>query len=64
MHTTRQWEIQNSMFRTPVHCFCRLLKGSKQAVRVIEGNIIEMICGETKLLRVSGRFQLPGVKLQ
>ena len=19
--TTRQWEIQNSMFRTPVHCF-------------------------------------------
>ena len=21
MPTTRQWEIQNSMFRTPVHCF-------------------------------------------
>ena len=20
MRTTRQWEIQNSMFRTPVHC--------------------------------------------
>ena len=22
MLATRQWEIQNSMFRTPVHCFC------------------------------------------
>ena len=21
MPTTRQWKIQNSMFRTPVHCF-------------------------------------------
>ena len=29
MPTTRQWEIQNSVFRTPVHRFARLLKGSK-----------------------------------
>ena len=31
MPTTRQWEIQNSVFRTPVHCFLsRLFKGSKK----------------------------------
>ena len=31
MPTTRQWGIQNSVFRTPVHCFfSRLFKGSKK----------------------------------
>ena len=53
MHTTRQWEIQNSMFRMPVHCFFLLLllllllllffsakKAKKNMVRVIESKII------------------------
>ena len=26
MPTTRQWEIQNSMYGTPVDCFFRLLR--------------------------------------
>ena len=29
MPTTRKWEIQNSMFRTPVYCFSGLFKRSK-----------------------------------
>ena len=29
MTTTRKWEIQNSMFRTPVYCFSGLFKRSK-----------------------------------
>ena len=27
MPTTRQWKIQNSMFRTPVHCFFPTFQG-------------------------------------
>ena len=41
MLTTRQWEIQNSMFRTPVDCFFPDFKlGAQNIVRVIEGKII------------------------
>ena len=40
MLTTRQWEIQNSMFRTPVHCFFPDLSRAQNMVRVIEGKII------------------------
>ena len=29
---TPQWEIQNPMFRTPVHCFSRLFKRSKHGL--------------------------------
>ena len=42
MPTTRQWEIQNSMFRTPLDFFPRLfevLRAQNSMVRVIEGKI-------------------------
>ena len=29
---TRQWEIQNQMFRTPVHCSSRLFRRSKHGL--------------------------------
>ena len=34
MPTTHQWEIQNSMFRTPVRCFFRTFKGSKPGLEL------------------------------
>ena len=37
---TRQWEIQNSMFRTPVDCLFFRLSRAPNMVRVIEGKII------------------------
>ena len=39
MPTTRQWKIQNSMFRTPVLCFPDFSR-AQNMVRVIEGKII------------------------
>ena len=41
MLTTRQWEIQNSMFRTPLGFFSQLFKAlrAQNMVRVIEGKI-------------------------
>ena len=41
MPTTRQWEIQNSMFRTPLDLFPRLFRvlRAQNMVRVIEGKI-------------------------
>ena len=60
MPTTRQWEIQNSMFRTPVDCFFRLFKGSKHGSSYRGSNCIEIIWGGG-LLRVSGRFELSRV---
>ena len=39
MPTTRQWEIQNSMFGTRVDFFPRLLR-AQNMVRVIDGKII------------------------
>ena len=39
MRTTRQWEIQNSMFGTRVDCFFLLLR-AQNMIRVIEGKII------------------------
>ena len=41
MPTTRQWEIQNSMFRTPEDFSSRRLKvlRAQNMVRVIEGKI-------------------------
>ena len=39
MPTTRQWEVQNSMFGTPVDFFSRLLR-AQNMIRVIEGKII------------------------
>jgi len=41
MLTTRQWEIQNPMFRTPVHSlFFPDFLGAQNMVRVIKGKII------------------------
>ena len=40
MLTIRQWEDQNSMFRTPVDCFFPDFLGAQNMVRVIEGKII------------------------
>ena len=41
MRTTRQWEIQNSMFRMPVRCFLpTIFLRAQNMVRVIEGKII------------------------
>ena len=40
MPTTRQWEIQNSMFQTPVHCFSPRRFKAQNMVQVIEGKII------------------------
>ena len=40
MHTTRQWEIQNSMFRMPVHCFFLDFLIAQNIVQAIEGKII------------------------
>ena len=63
MPTTLQWEIQNSMFRTPEHCFFPTQK--KNMVRVIESKIIcKRSEGKQKLLQVSGRLELSRVKLQ
>ena len=64
--TTSQWENQNSMFGTQVDCFFPTFKGSKYGSSLISSvklyrNDLE---GKQKLLRVSGRFQLPRVKLQ
>ena len=39
MPTTRQREIQNSMFRTPVHCFFPDVLRAKNIVRVIESKL-------------------------
>ena len=42
MPTTRQWEVENSMFRTPLDFFPRLfevLRAQNSMVRVIEGKI-------------------------
>ena len=55
MPTTRQWEIQNSMFRMPVHSFFFDFLSAQNMVRVIEGKIKEMIWGETKI-----NFELAG----
>ena len=44
MPTTRQWEIQSSMFPTPVHSFFFFdFLGAQNMVRVIKGKIKEMI---------------------
>ena len=43
MPTTRQWEIQNSMFGTPVDCFFPTFKGSKHGSSYRVKNYIEMI---------------------
>ena len=40
MRTTHQWEIQNSMLRTPVNCFFPDFLRAQNMVRVIEGKII------------------------
>ena len=61
MRTTRQCEIRNSLFRTPVHGdFLR----AQNMVRVIEGKIVyKRSEGKQKLLRVSGKFELSRVKI-
>ena len=61
MRTTRQCEIRNSLFRTPVHGdFLR----AQTMVRVIEGKIVYKGSeGKQKLLRVSGKFELSRVKI-
>ena len=40
MPTTRRWEIQNSMFGTPVDCFFPRRLRAQNMVRVNEGKII------------------------
>ena len=61
MRTTRQCEIRNSLFRTPVHGdFLR----AQNMVQVIEGKIVYKGSeGKQKLLRVSGKFELSRVKI-
>ena len=61
MRTTRQCEIRNSLFRTPVHGdFLR----AQNMVRVIEGKIVYKGSeGKQKLLRVIGKFELSRVKI-
>ena len=61
MRTTRQCEIRNSLFRTPVHGdFLR----AQNMVRVIEGKIVYKGSeGKQKLLRVSGKFELSRVRV-
>ena len=70
MLTTRQWEIQNSMFRTPVHCFFPTFQGLKtwfELSRVkLYGNDLR---GIKKYFELAGDssyrgFELPRVKLQ
>ena len=54
-----------STFRTTVHCFFPDFLSTQNRVRVIEGEFIwKDLRGKKKLLRVSGRFELPGVELQ
>ena len=61
MRTTRQCEIRNSLFRTPVHGdFLR----AQNMVQVIEGKIVYKGSeGKQKLLRVSGKFELSRVRV-
>ena len=65
MPTTRQWEIQNSMFGTPVDYFSRLLRAQNR-VRVIDGKIIHLSAAfdtvdhESFLGRLSSRFGIKG----
>ena len=70
MHTRRQWETQNSMFRMPVHCFFPTFEGLKTLFELsrvklyindLRGNI-----NDFELARGSsyGGFELPRVKLQ
>ena len=40
MPTTRQWEIQNSVFRTPAHFFPPHFLKAQNILPVIEGKII------------------------
>ena len=63
--TTRQWEIQKQRFgRQYTVFFSRLFKHSKQGSSYRGWIYMERSEGKHKLLRVSGRFELPGVKLQ
>ena len=41
MPTTHQWEIQNSVFWTPVDSFFPDFLRAQNMVRVIEGKIVE-----------------------
>ena len=65
--TTRQWEIQKQRFGrqyTVYFFFSRLFKHSKQGSSYRGWIYMERSEGKQKLLPVSGRFELPGVKLQ
>ena len=64
--TTRQWEIQKQRFgRQYTVFFFPDFLSTQNRLGVIEGELIwKWSEGKQKLLRVSGRFQLPGVKLQ
>ena len=63
--TTRQWEIQKQRFgRQYTVFFSRLFKHSKQGSSYRGWIYMERSEGKQKLLRVSGRFELKGVKLQ
>ena len=61
MPRTRQWEIQNSMFRTPVHCFFSSdFLRAQNMVRVIESKInidktsaLEVFCSCSFILRAN-----------
>ena len=56
MPTTRQWEIQNSMFRRQYTVFSRLFKGSKHDSSYRGQNYVEMIRGGNK-----NYFELAGI---
>ena len=57
MPKTRKWEIQNSMFRTPVYFFSRLFKRSKNGSSYRGYNYIII------LVRVSARFELERIRV-
>ena len=61
MPTTRQWEIQNSMFGTSVGCFFPTLKRVKLYRNDPRGNINYFELAGSSSYR---RFELPRVKLQ
>ena len=62
--TTRQWEIQKQRFgRQYTVFFSRLFKHSKQGSSYRGWIYMERSEGKQKLLRVSGRFELPGGKI-
>ena len=64
MQTTRQWKFKINVWDDSTLFFPDFLR-NRNMVRVIEGNLYKKGTeGKQKLVRVSGRYELPRVKLQ